>query len=159
VFVNIEASETTAQDLGGEAVVRPPRAVGETYFIGYTKTPKAHRVDNSGRTPFRVVDAEIHAGCGSSPRDAPPPNAAVVVENERVRVTRIRVQPGQTATLAPTCGLLIAVRSGTLEFRGPGATETVSIDRAGFKWRDGFAPLTVANVGSAAFQGIDIVVK
>ena len=73
VFVNIDASETTAQELGGEVVVRAPRVLGETYFINYTKAPKAHRVHNIGRTPFRVVDAEIHEGCGgfAAATDAP----------------------------------------------------------------------------------------
>jgi len=37
--------------------------------------------------------------------------------------------------------------------------EVLAADRAGFKWRDSFAPLVLANVGTAVFHGIDIVVK
>jgi hypothetical protein len=159
VFVNIEASETTAQDLGGEAVVRPPRVLGETSFINYTKAPKAHRVENIGRTPFRVVDVEVHEGCGRFAATLDASGQSLVLENERVRVTRLKVEPGEAVNLPPTCGMVVALRSATLEFRGPGGTETMAPDRAGFKWRDSFAPLVLANVGPAVFHGIDIVVK
>jgi hypothetical protein len=159
VFVNVEASETTAQDFGGEVLSRPPRVLGETYFIDYTKAPKAHRVENVGRTPFRVVDTEIHEGCGRFAAPTDGPGQALVLENERVRVSRLEIEPGQSVSLPPTCGMLVALRSATLEFRGPGGTETMAMDRAGFKWRDSFAPLVLANVGTAVFHGIDIVVK
>jgi hypothetical protein len=159
VFVNVEASETTAQELGGEVVVRPPRVLGETSFINYTKAPKAHRVANVGRTPFRVVDTEIHEGCGRFATTADAAGQSLVLENQRVRVTRLGIEPGQTVNLSPTCGMLVVLRSATLEFRSPGGTETMAADRAGFKWRDSFAPLVLANVGTAVLHGIDIVVK
>ena len=82
-----------------------------------------------------------------------------MLENERVRVTRLRLEPGETVSLPPTCGLLVALSSATLEFRGPGGTETMAATGAGFRWRDSFAPLVLANVGTAVFHGIDIVVK
>jgi hypothetical protein len=159
VFVNVEASETTAQELGGEVVVRPPRVLGETTFINYTKSPKAHRVENIGRTPFRVVDTEIHEGCGGFAATPDAAGQSLVLENERVRVTRLALDPGQTLSLPPTCGMLVALRPATLELRGPGGTETLAADRAGFRWRDSFAPVVLANVGAAVFHGIDIVVK
>ena len=158
VFVNVEASETVATDFGGEPVVRGPRQLGETYFFNYAKAPRIHRVDNTGDTPFRVVDTEIHEGCGRSgpfEDDGRP----LILENERVRVTRLLLEPGRSARLAPTCGMLVAVTGGRLELRSPGAVEVVSLAPAGFNWRDSFAAVEVANAGEAPFHGVDIVVK
>ena len=158
VFVNVEASETVATDFGGEPVVRGPRQLGETYFFNYTKAPRIHRVDNTGATPFRVVDTEIHEGCG---RSAPVEDAArpPILENDRVRVTRLLLDPGRSARLSPTCGMLVAVTGGRLEARSPGGVEVVTLAPAGFKWRDSFAALEVVNAGDAPFHGVDILVK
>ena len=158
VFVNVEASQTTAQDLGGQPVVRPPRKLGETYFLAYTRKPKAHRVDNTGSTPFRVVDVEIHEGCGGAgPEDAP--GLTPIVENPRVRVSRVALAPGETVSLPATCGMLVAVSGGRLEFRSPGGADEMAVEPAGFRWRDSFAPLEVTNAGESPFHGVDVLLK
>jgi aldose sugar dehydrogenase len=159
VIVNVDASETTARELGGDPVVRPPRTAGETSFINYAKTPKAHRIDNTGSTPFRVVDAEIHAGCDRFSPATEGKGQTLILENERVRVTRINIEPGETVSLGPTCGLLVAVRSATLELRTKGGTRTLALPSAGFDWRESYAPLELANVGTSAFHGVDVVLK
>jgi hypothetical protein len=83
----------------------------------------------------------------------------LIVENERVRVTRIALLPGTTLGLHPSCGMLIAVSPGILEFHAPGGTEFVDFEPAGFKWRDSTAPLEFTNKGDSVFHGVDIVVK
>lgn len=159
VFVNIEASETRAQDLGADASNRPARAVGETYFYNYTKQPKVHKVDNIGSATYRVTDTEIHQGCGGYAPVTDGAGQSLIVENDRVRVTRVSVAPGQKMALHAPCGMLVAVSGGTLKFHAPGGEEQVAFAPAGFKWRDSAAPLEFTNVGAEVFNGVDIVIK
>lgn len=159
VFVNIAASATSAQDLGAETQPRPPREPGDTYFINYTKKPKAHRVANIGDTPYRVTDTEILRGCGGSSAAADASGQPPIVENERVRVTRIQLEPGARVVLRPSCGMLVAVTAGQLAFESAGPTERVDMGPAGFKWRDAALPIAVVNVGATPFHGVDILVK
>jgi len=159
VFVNIESSETVAQDLGAEPVPRGPRAVGETYFINYTSKPKAHRVANTGATTYRVTDTEIHSGCGGFARVKDHDGQSLVVENDRVRVSRIVMAPVARLALHPACGLLVAVTAGQLAFDMGGPVERLAARPADFKWRDSFRPVVLSNEGEAPFEAVDIVVK
>ena len=159
VFVNIEAAQTIAQDFGGEPVPRPARNVGETYFIAYATKPNIHRVTNVGETPYRVTDTEIRAGCGDF---RPMPDAAgqtLIVENDRVRVTRLMLGPGESIPLHPSCGMLVAITAAQIRVRTGGPEESLSMAPAGFKWRDSFAPVVLVNAGESVFHAVDIVVK
>ena len=159
VFVNIEPSETRAQDLGGDPVDRPPRIVGDTYFIDYAQKPKVHRVDNIGASTYRVADTEILRACGGFAPVKDGEGQSLILENDRVRVTRVMIGPGEKLALHPPCGMLVAVTGGKLRFDGAGAEELVTFHPAGFKWRDSAAPQEFTNVGDEVFQGVDIVVK
>jgi hypothetical protein len=159
VFVNIEAAATAAQDLGGPVVPREPRMPGETYFINYTKKPKAHRVTNTDSTTYRVTDTEIHQACGGFIPQPDTPGQTLILENDRVRVTRLMLGPGERTALHPACGMLISVSGGELAFESGGPQERISTYPAGFKWRDSFRAVTLVNTGTSVFHGVDIVVK
>jgi len=154
VFVNISSSPTVAQDLGKEAVRRGERAIGETYFIDYGVKPKAHRVTNSGTTPYRVIDAEILAGCGQADAIAAA-NQTLLIDNERVFVTRIILHPGESTELRAPCGLLVSVSGGNVTLDG----ESSNLPPAGFKWRQQAATMTLVNAGKLVFHGVDIRLK
>jgi hypothetical protein len=159
VFVNIEAGPTVAQDLGGQPQTRPPRIVGETYFIGYTTKPLVHRVNNGGETPYRVTDTEIHAPCGGFRSMPDGVGQTLIVENERVRVTRLMLAPGESIALHPSCGMLVAVSDAQIRMRSGGPEDSLTMAPADFKWRDSFAPVVLVNAGSSVFHAVDIVVK
>lgn len=159
VFVNIEAAATRAQDLGVDPVDRPPRTVGDVYFIDYGTKPKVHRVANIGGSTFRVTDTEVLYNCGGFAPVKDGDGQSLILENDRVRVTRLKIGPGETIALHPPCGMLVAVSSGKLKFRAPGSEELVTLSPAGFKWRDSTAPVEFVNVGDGPFQAVDIVVK
>jgi hypothetical protein len=159
VFVNIETAATRAQDLGADPVERPPRTVGDVYFIDYGTKPKVHRVANIGGTAFRVTDTEILHNCGGFAPVKDSDGQSPILENDRVRVTRLKIGPGETIALHPPCGMLVAVTGGRLKFRAPGGEELVTFSPAGFKWRDSAAPVEFVNVGDESFQAVDIVVK
>jgi hypothetical protein len=159
VFVNIEPSQTRAQDLGGEPAVRPPRIVGDTYFSGYRTEPKTHRIANIGETDYRVTDTEILTPCGGFQPTRDAEGQTLVVENERVRVTRLMIGPGEQLALPPGCGMLVSVDGGQLRFMGPDGDEEASLRPAGYRWRDRRTPLSFVNIGTEVFHGVDIVVK
>ena len=159
VFVNIETAATRAQDLGADPVDRPPRTVGDVYFIDYGTKPKVHRVANIGGSTFRVTDTEILRDCGGFAPVKDSGGQSLLLENDRVRVTRLKVGPGETIALHPPCGMLVAVTGGKLKFRAPGGEELVTLAPAGFKWRDSAAHVEFVNVGDESFQAVDIVVK
>jgi len=159
VFVNIEAAPTIAQDFGGQPVPRPPRRVGETYFLGYAAKPNVHRVTNAGDTPYRVTDTEIRAGCGDFRALPDAAGQTLIVENERVRVTRLMLGPGESVPLHPACGMLVAVTQAQIKLRTGGPEESLAMAPADFKWRDSFAPVVLVNVGQSVFHAVDIVVK
>ncbi len=140
VFVNIETTATRAQDLGADPQDRPPRNVGDVYFMDYGTKPKVHRVANIGGSTYRVTDTEILHNCGGFVPVKDSDGQSLILENDRVRVTRLKIGPGETIALHPPCGMLVAVTSGKLKFRAPGGEELVTLSRASFKWRDSAAP-------------------
>lgn len=158
VFVNIAPSETEAEDWGAATVRRPGRTPGETYFIGYASRPKAHRVSNVGGDLYHVTDTEILQGCGARSLDDTMAGP-LILENDRVRVTRIELPPGASTTLYGPCGMFVAVTAGEMTFAAPGGKEQVSFEASGFKWREGQESMLITNSGSAPMHAVDILVK
>jgi hypothetical protein len=160
VFVNIRPSQTTAQDLGGEPKTRPWRAIGETYFIGYSEQPKVHRVSNSGDRVYHVTDTEILKACGTAQSGfSPRRNQALILDNARVFVTRILLHPGESTELAGPCGMLVSLYPAELRLEADAGHETLSLARAGFHWREVREPRRLVNTGRTVFHGVDILVK
>jgi hypothetical protein len=159
VFVNIEAAPTNEQVLGADPVDRPPRIIGDTYFFGYGKKPKVHRVNNTGDSNYRVTDTEIVRGCGGFAPVKDGEGQTLILDNERVRVTRIMIGPGERLSLHPPCGMLVSVSGGRLKLNAPGGEEQITLQPAGFKWRDQSSALEIVNAGSEVFHAVDIVVK
>jgi hypothetical protein len=157
VFVNIGSAETIAQSWGGEPVRRGERAIGETYFIGYTDKPGTHRVSNPDNRTYRVTDTEILKGCDTRGALRPDRNQTVVVDNAKVLVTRLILHPGESSELSGACGMLVAVSGGEVAFDAD--SEPESMQPAGFLWRDSGAQITLTNVGMTVFHGVDIRLK
>lgn len=157
VFVNIEAADTIAQAWGGEPVKRGERAIGEAYFIGYTDKPGVHRVTNPDNRTYRVTDTEILASCGTGDELRPERNQTVVVDNTKVLVTRLILHPGESSELSGPCGMLVAVSAGAVALDKHADPE--SLEPADFLWREAGAELTLTNVGTTIFHGVDIRIK
>jgi hypothetical protein len=155
VFVNISSASTTAQDLGDETRKRAGRAVGETYFIGYGTKPRAHRVTNVDTTVYRVADTEVLKPCGSSAGVAEDARQTLILENERVQVTRVILHPGESTRLHGPCGMLVSVSGGRIELGG----EEQVIDPAGFRWRESVDAVPLVNRGDRVFHGVHVRVK
>ena len=159
VFVNMYVAPTTAQDVGQEPVRRGGRAIGEVYFINYAAKPKAHRVTNPGNSEYRVTDTEILVGCGAAGTMEAGPNQTVVVDNERVLVTRLILHPGESSELLAPCGMLVSVSGGNVTVEGPQGSESFALQVAGFKWRKSADTVRLTNAGNSVFHAIDIRLK
>lgn len=159
VFINMYVAPTIAQDVGKEPVQRGGRAIGEVYFINYAATPKAHRVSNPGTTEYRVTDTEILSGCGPYGPFAEGPNQTLVVDNDRVFVTRIILHPGESTELRTPCGMLISVSGGNVTVEGPQGSESFAMQVAGFKWRKSGETVRLTNAGKTVFHAVDIRLK
>ena len=158
VFVNIEASPTLAQDLGKDPATRGERAIGETYFIDYGVHPKAHRITNTGKTPYHVVDTEILKGCGASPAGEGP-NQSLLIDNDRAYVTRIILHPGESTELYAPCGVLVAVSSASISMQSASGEKHVDLPPAGYVWREQGDTVKLVNTGKFVFHGVDIRLK
>jgi hypothetical protein len=159
LFINMYVAPTIAQDVGQEPVARGGRAIGEAYFINYAARPKAHRVSNPGATEYRVTDTEILQGCGAQGEMAEGPNQTLVVDNERVFVTRILLHPGESSELRAPCGMFVSVSGGNVTFEGPQGTESLAMPIAGFKWRKTDESIRLTNAGNTVFHAVDIRIK
>ncbi|MFL6579875.1 MAG: hypothetical protein ACJ8G2_03955 [Burkholderiales bacterium] len=159
VFVSISSSPTIAQDMGKEPVQRGERAIGETYFIDYGTHPKAHRVTNSGSTPYHVIDTEILKGCGATGPLSEGPNQTLLIDNPRVIVTRLILHPGESTELYAPCGMLVAVSAGTVSLQMQAGIESVNLQPAGFRWRQQNDTVKLTNTGNFVFHGVDIRLK
>jgi len=159
VFVNIASSPTIDQDWGAEPMTRGERAIGEAYFIAYAAKPKAHRVANPGPGMYRVIDAEIMSSCGPMNAARESPNQTLVVDNERVFVTRLILHPGESTELYAPCGMLVSVSGGNVVFDTPDGKEKLAMDRGEFKWRKLQQTVKLTNVGANVFHGVDIRIK
>ena len=159
VFVNILPAETIAEDVGGKPSRRGWRAIGETYFIGYAAQPKAHRVTNSDRQVYRVTDTEILQGCGRSARFVESPGQTLVIDNDKVFVTRIVLHPGESTELQPACSMLVAVSPGEVALDSGEGRRQLTLDRAGYRWQERSTAQTLTNTGRTLFHAVDIQIK
>ncbi len=137
---------------------------GAVSFAHYP-SPLTHRVSNIGSTPFRNILVEVLPSAGMSP--SAPPQAIVaghtlVLENERVRVSRLVLAPGQSAELHTHAlrGLGVAVSEGRVAVEVPGEkVRTVKFKPGDTQWHEGGTKHTLRNVGSTTFEAVEIELK
>ena len=128
-------------------------------------SPLTHRVSNIGITPFRNIFVEVLPSAGMAP--GAPPQALVaghtlVLENERVRVSRLVLAPGQATELHTHAlrTLRVAVSEGKIAVEVPGKkVRTVKFKPGDTQWHEGGTKHTLRNVGSAPFEAVDIELK
>jgi pimeloyl-ACP methyl ester carboxylesterase len=156
VYVTFGAAALEAQALGAAAAPLS-LADGEVRF---TKGPITHRVVNPSSTAFQNLTIEVVKPAGAAPLMlAPSPAGQPVLENDRVRVERIVLAPGQSTGRHELRGpwLDVVVRTGAATVGdGSGATKRVFFPRGGYTWHDGAAARAIANVGRDTLELIQI---
>jgi len=133
--------------------------------FSYRPKPMTHRVSNIGKTPFRNVFIEILPSTGVS-TSAPSPAAragyTMVLENGRVRVCRFVLAPGQSTYARPPAlrGVRVAVSEGKILIKAKGEEDkTVKLHQGDSQWHEEGMRYSLKNVGSMAFEAVDIELK
>jgi quercetin dioxygenase-like cupin family protein len=133
--------------------------------FSYRPKPMTHRVSNIGKTPFRNVFIEILQSTGVSigaPSPAAGPGYTMVLENERVRVCRLVLAPGQSTDARPPAlrGVRVAVSEGKILIKAKGEEDkTVKLQQGDSQWHEEGMRYFLKNVGSMAFEAVDIELK
>jgi quercetin dioxygenase-like cupin family protein len=130
----------------------------------FTKGPITHRVTNPSDTPFRNITVEILGSPGPGSVTSTPdtsPGHSIVLENERVRIERLILEPGQSTNLH-THGLSamsVFLTKAKVQVESPGQkTQTIEYKPGDFRWR---SPIThsIRNIGSTRFEAVGIDLK
>lgn len=163
--VGVRLTDATLVD---EAVGEEPSKSSVTHgsvSFSYRPTPLIHKVSNTGSTPYRNILVEILPSAGSTPDAASLVDVAghtLVMENDRVRVVRLVLAPGESTKLHSHAlrGIGIALTKGELSIEAPGKdAKTTQLRPGDYQWHEPGTTHSLTNVGSAAIEVVDIELK
>ena len=128
IAVLMSDSTRTNQTLGAEPIARPLQPRGTVSFTPYASGPLVHTVAVQGDPPFHNIVVELLDAkpSGFSPGTRGQPYT-VVLDNERARVWRLVLEPGQTAAAITQAapGVRVVVDGGELYWQEAGGTRAV----------------------------------
>ncbi len=133
-----------------------------TGAVSFARAAYTHRIINIGDTHVRFIDAEVLASIGNS-SDVPPldkiTGTTLVIDNERVRVYRLILEPGE-ATEAHDHKLFrlsVVVRKGKAAIKsGSRKLRIEQLELGDFRWHDPEMNHSVKNVGATRIEIVDI---
>jgi beta-alanine degradation protein BauB len=134
----------------------------ETGAVSYAKASYTHRITNVGDTHVRFIDAEILASPGNSTGVLPLENVTgktLLIDNERVRIYRLILEPGQATGLHThkLAALSVAVSPGKVAIESEKHKSQITNFKAGdFRWQNGERTHSIKNVGTGRFEMVDI---
>ena len=164
VSVNIGAADMTNQNFGSKDVSKPQRGEsGRATYTDYVKNGmRTHKATNVGPTPFHNISTLFTgkpSGIGVSARGGAYKQE---IDNERVRVWRLTLDPGQSAPQitqnAP--GVRIIVRAGEFAEVVPGSADRRMGPSAGdFFWQDAGQTRAIKNTGTTPIEFVEFEIK
>lgn len=139
-------------------------AVG--YYRASTQGTYTHRFINMGPGTFRAIGIELLKPMQPpAPVDSPVPASSgvqTVLDNERVRAYRIRLEPGRSVgpvTIAGP-GIRVAMGGGRIAEKVEGRYDAVfDLAPAQFVFRPGAATITITNTGTVPVELVEFVLK
>lgn len=163
--VLIADTQRTTQPLGAAATVAPLRPRGNVTFSFYSREANVHAVTVTGDGPFHNIVVELlqPAAGGFTPgsRDGVA-GYARVLDNERVRVWRLVLEPGEQvpAITQAAPGIRVVVEGGEIVERVPGRADRAMAPHAGeFYWQDAGVTRAVQNVGTTRIDLVEVELK
>jgi hypothetical protein len=164
VSVNIGTADMTNQNFGSKDVSKPQRGeAGRATFTDYVKGgTRTHKATNVGTTPFHNISTLFTgkpSGIVASTRGGAYKQE---IDNERVRVWRLVLDPGQSAPAitqnAP--GVRIILSDDEFVESVPGSADRTMGPRPGdFFWQDGGITRTIRNTGKTRLEFIEFEIK
>jgi quercetin dioxygenase-like cupin family protein len=157
LFVSIGDANLKAEMLGGQ----PGDLIVKDGDCRYSKAPITHRVTNIGKDLFRNITIEVlkSPGIAADPQSKEIPGHTLVLDNDRVHVERVVIEPGGSI---PThthsrSGLGVAVSAAEIKLESPGQSpRTVQFRPGDFQWIDGPQTHSMKNTGKTRFEAVHI---
>jgi hypothetical protein len=121
-FVITSGAKVKNQPLGKDPVDLD-FALGNVYFAWYTKTPAAHQIINVDQNPLRLLGLGIvRPEPGKFTPSTRPAKYEVVMDNERVRAWRLKLNPGEAVPVfqQTSPGARFVVGGGDIVEKRPG---------------------------------------
>jgi hypothetical protein len=163
VGVLVGDTDRTGQVLGADATMTPRRGRGSVSFTGYAREPLVHTVAVTGGAPFHNIVVELlYPEPGRFTAGTRGDGYSVVLDNERVRVWRLTLEPGEAApAITQTApGLRVVIDGGELVESAPGKPDRAKAPRSGeFFWQDAGQTRAVRNVGATAITLVELELK
>jgi uncharacterized cupin superfamily protein len=161
VFICIDGAETLSEEPDKPVVKRPPFKSGDVWYRAHTQTPLTHRVNNVGTSNFRVLDIEAIRPPVEGDLPKLPTVYQTVLDNNRVRVSRFTLQPGEDTGFINfnRSGLLIVLKPSRLTIdRKPNHT-LFDPDPGDLSERIKAGEQRVVNSGKSVFEGFEVEFK
>lgn len=163
VGVRVSDAQMTDQSIDGTKEEFTTR-LGETSF---GSSPEfSHRVMNRGKTDFRTIYIELLPSKRRPLKTtamAPLTDAHIVeIDNERVRVNRLILKPGESSKphTHKLSGLGVMLYDSRVEITAPDGTRRIIDAKAGdIVWQAAGTAHTIKNIGKTVFEAIDIEIK
>lgn len=156
-FVGIGPATLKAEILGGA----PTDLILKDGEVRFTKGPITHRVTNVGASPFRNITIEILKSPGPAGASTPDtsPGHSEVLENDRVRIERLILEPGQSTNIHThnLSALSVFLTKAKVRVESPGAKpETIEYSPGDFRWRSAPVTHSITNIGLTRFEAVGI---
>ena len=163
VAVLMSDTPRTNQTQGAEPIARVQQPRGTVTFTPYARDPLIHKVAVHGEPPFHNIVVELLApNAGGFSAGVRPQGYTQVLDNERVRVWRLALEPGQTApSISQTGpGVRVVIEGGEIAELEPGKAERRKAPRRGeFYWQDAGTSRAVRNIGTTRLDFIELEIK
>jgi quercetin dioxygenase-like cupin family protein len=156
------SGETGRFEMLGKPPMEGPIRSGSASFSNAAKAPYTHRLENVGTTPLRMVGIELLSSSSSPGVPAvlnTVPGHQLVLENDRVTVYRVSIDPKQsTGIRARTLPWLrVSITQSTISVQGPGkSAETIETKAGDYRWHEGATTDSIENIGSTKYEAIEI---
>ena len=127
----------------------------------FTKGPITHRVTNIAGSPFRNITIEILKSPGPVGASTPDtsPGHSIVLENDRVRIERLILEPGQSTNVHThnLSALSVFLTTARVRVESPGAKpETIEYKPGDSRWRSAPVTHSIKNIGSTRFEAVGV---
>ncbi len=146
------------------ATVPPTQAQWKFGEVRFAKATYVHRAMNVGTTPFHNLTIELLKPSNFVVDLSMLPiqtERASVLENDRVRVYRLSLAPGEAVAMHthPLPGLVVTITAGEIEVTTDGKPITHPVKSNDVSWRAGAVTHSIKNVGKTRFEAVDIELK
>ena len=158
VGIDMTATRLYIEKVGANPNYEDTKA-GDVFPVN-AATPFVHRVVNIDEVAYRAIVAELIRPPRTSPVASTVADTSTYkleLENERVRVFRLVLQPGETVPLhtLSASSLSVAVSGGQISIAAPGAAaHFTSVAPGALEWHSDPVTVTAKNIEASTYESV-----